>query len=72
VARFTDALGKILCPKTSEMLRTGPIQPDIAIAVGQVQPANGVREPLRPIAAMIRNPRSGLIMRSKENQPCQD
>ena len=25
VARFTDAIGKILCTKTSEMLRTGPI-----------------------------------------------
>jgi UDP-GlcNAc:undecaprenyl-phosphate GlcNAc-1-phosphate transferase len=30
VARFTDAIGKILCPKTSE---TNPIHPDIAIAV---------------------------------------
>jgi UDP-GlcNAc:undecaprenyl-phosphate GlcNAc-1-phosphate transferase len=72
VARFTDAVGKILCPKTSKMLRTWPLHPDIAIAVGQVQPTNGVREPLRPIAAMIRKPSPGLIMPSKENQPCQD
>ena len=27
VARFTDAIGKILRPKTSEMLRTDPISP---------------------------------------------
>ena len=56
VARFTDAIGKILCTKTSEMLQTGPIHRDIAIVVGQVQPANEVRNPLQPITAMIRNP----------------
>jgi UDP-GlcNAc:undecaprenyl-phosphate/decaprenyl-phosphate GlcNAc-1-phosphate transferase len=72
VARFTDAVGKILCPKTSEMLRTDPIHPDIAITVGQVQPANGVEKPLEPITAMMRNPSSGSIMPSKQDQPCQD
>lgn len=71
VARFTDAAGKILCPKTSEMLRD-PIRADIAIAVGQVQPADGVEKPLRPIAAMIRSPSPGLIMPNKESQPWQD
>jgi UDP-GlcNAc:undecaprenyl-phosphate GlcNAc-1-phosphate transferase len=72
VARFTDAIGKILCPKTSEMLRTEPIHPDVAIAVGQLQPANEVKKPLQPITAMIRNPNSGSIMPNKETQPCQD
>jgi len=61
VGRFTDTIGKILCTKTNEMLRSGAIHRDIAIAVGQVQPA-----------AMARNPNSGLVKLSKENQPCQD
>jgi hypothetical protein len=72
VTGFTDAVGKILYLKTSEMLRTDPIHPDIAIIVGQVQPANGVEKPLQPITALIRNCSSSLIMPSKENQPCQD
>jgi UDP-GlcNAc:undecaprenyl-phosphate/decaprenyl-phosphate GlcNAc-1-phosphate transferase len=56
VGRFTDAISKILRTKNSEMLRTGPIHMDIAIAVGQVQPASGVDKPLQPITMMIRNP----------------
>jgi hypothetical protein len=56
VARFTDAIGKILRPKIYEMLRTDPFHPDIAIDVGQVQPANRVDRPLQPITAMIQNP----------------
>lgn len=40
VARFTDAIGKMLPTKTSEMLRTGLSHPDIAIAAGQVQAAD--------------------------------
>jgi hypothetical protein len=72
VAGFTDAIGKILCPKTSEILRTDPIHPHIAIAVGRLQPANEVKKPLQPITAMIRNPSSGLIMPSEKNQTCQD
>ncbi|MGB9430603.1 MAG: MraY family glycosyltransferase [Candidatus Acidiferrum sp.] len=55
VARFTDAIGKILYPKTSEMLRTDPIHPDIAIAVGQLQPSSEVKKPLQPITAMTQN-----------------
>jgi hypothetical protein len=56
VAPFTDAIGKILRSKTSEMLRTDPFHPGIAIAVGQVQPDNGVKKLLQPITAMIRTP----------------
>jgi UDP-GlcNAc:undecaprenyl-phosphate GlcNAc-1-phosphate transferase len=56
VAGFTDAIGKILCKKTSEMLRTEPINMDIAIAVGQVRPANAIKKPFQPITTMIRNP----------------
>jgi UDP-GlcNAc:undecaprenyl-phosphate GlcNAc-1-phosphate transferase len=56
VARFTDAIGKILCTKTSETLRTDPIHTDIEIAVGQVQLANRAKKPLQPITTMIRNP----------------
>jgi hypothetical protein len=56
VARFTDAIGKILRTKTSEMLRIDSIHPDFAIAIGKIQPANGVKKPLKPITAMIRNP----------------
>ena len=55
VARFTDAIGKMLPTKTSEMLRADPIHPDIAIADRQVQPANRVSKPLAPITATIRN-----------------
>lgn len=49
VARFTDAIGKILCTKTSEMLRTGPIHPDIENPIGQVQQGNGVANPLESL-----------------------
>jgi UDP-GlcNAc:undecaprenyl-phosphate/decaprenyl-phosphate GlcNAc-1-phosphate transferase len=55
VARFTDAIGKMLPTKTSEMLRADPIHPDIAIADRQVQPANRVSKPLAPITMTIRN-----------------
>jgi UDP-GlcNAc:undecaprenyl-phosphate/decaprenyl-phosphate GlcNAc-1-phosphate transferase len=72
VGRFTDTIGKILCTKTTEMLRSGAIHRDIAIAVGQVQPANELKNPLQPITAMARNSNSALVMLSKENQPCQD
>jgi UDP-GlcNAc:undecaprenyl-phosphate GlcNAc-1-phosphate transferase len=56
VARFTDAISKVLRPKTFEMLRTDPFHPDIAIAIGQVQSTSGVDKPLQPITMMIRNP----------------
>ncbi len=56
VARFTDAIGKMLRTKTSGMLQTDPFHPDISIALGPVQPANGVRKPLQPVTAMIRDP----------------
>jgi UDP-GlcNAc:undecaprenyl-phosphate/decaprenyl-phosphate GlcNAc-1-phosphate transferase len=56
VARFTDAISKILPMKAYKMLRTDPIHIDIAIAVGQIQPASGVDKPLQPITMMIRNP----------------
>jgi UDP-GlcNAc:undecaprenyl-phosphate/decaprenyl-phosphate GlcNAc-1-phosphate transferase len=55
VARFTDAISKILRTKESELLRTGQTQMDIAIDVGQVQPASGVDKPLQPITAIIPN-----------------
>ena len=55
VARFTDAIGKILCTKTSEMLRTDPIHLEIPIAVGQVQPVDRVKTPLQ-LTGMIQNP----------------
>jgi hypothetical protein len=71
VAGFTDAVGKILCSKAPEMLGTHPIQ-EIAITVGQVQLANGVRKPVQPATALIQNTSSGLIMPSEENQLCQD
>lgn len=41
VTDFTDAISKILSLKTSEILRTDSIHPNIAIAVGQVRTANG-------------------------------
>lgn len=47
VARFTDAIGKILSPKTCEMLRTHQMHPDIAISVGHIRPVNEVRDPLQ-------------------------
>jgi UDP-GlcNAc:undecaprenyl-phosphate/decaprenyl-phosphate GlcNAc-1-phosphate transferase len=56
VARYTDAIGKMLRTKISEMLRTDPIRPDIAIAVEQVQTSSEVNKPLQAITAMIRNP----------------
>src|SRR4029077_20874916 len=40
VARFTDAIGKVLSPRTSEMLRTSAGYRDIEIADPQIQPAN--------------------------------
>ena len=49
VARFTDAIGKVLRSKTPEMLRTDPIHRPIAIPVGQAQPGNGVDNPLDSI-----------------------
>jgi UDP-GlcNAc:undecaprenyl-phosphate/decaprenyl-phosphate GlcNAc-1-phosphate transferase len=49
VARFTDVISKILRTKNSEMLRTNPILMDVAIAVGQIQPGNGVDNPLDSI-----------------------
>jgi len=45
VDRITDANGKILRTKNSEMLRIDPIHMDIAIAVGKVQSASGVDKP---------------------------
>jgi UDP-GlcNAc:undecaprenyl-phosphate GlcNAc-1-phosphate transferase len=56
VARFTDAIGKILRTKNSGMLRTGSFHSGVAIAVRPVQPANGIKKPLQPITEMIRNP----------------
>jgi hypothetical protein len=56
VARYTDAIGKILCTKTSEMIWTGQIHPDIVVAVTQEQLGNEASKPLAPITAMIRNP----------------
>ena len=56
VARFTDVIGKVLRTKTSEMLRTDTFHPDVAIAIGQIQPTGGIKKPLKPITAMIRNP----------------
>jgi hypothetical protein len=56
VTRFTDAIGKILRTKNSEMLLNEPIHMAIAIVVGQVQPARVVDKPLQPITAMIRDP----------------
>ncbi len=38
VSGFTDAIGKTLRTKTSEMLRTTPSRPDTAIAMTEVQP----------------------------------
>jgi UDP-GlcNAc:undecaprenyl-phosphate GlcNAc-1-phosphate transferase len=40
VARYTDAIGKVLSPRTSEMLRTSAGYRDIEIADPQIQPAN--------------------------------
>jgi UDP-GlcNAc:undecaprenyl-phosphate GlcNAc-1-phosphate transferase len=56
VARFTDAIGKVLRTKTSEMLRTDTFRPDIPISVGQAQPGNRVASPLESITMMTRNP----------------
>jgi UDP-GlcNAc:undecaprenyl-phosphate/decaprenyl-phosphate GlcNAc-1-phosphate transferase len=58
VAGFTDAIGKILRAKTSEMLLTDSFQTDAAIMGGRVQPAIGVKKPLKPIIAMIQNPKA--------------
>lgn len=66
VTGFTDVVGKILYLKTSEMLRTDPIHPDIAITVMNVQ-QDGVQKPLQPITAKIQNSSSSLIMPSKAN-----
>jgi UDP-GlcNAc:undecaprenyl-phosphate/decaprenyl-phosphate GlcNAc-1-phosphate transferase len=56
VAGFTDAIGKILRTKNSEMLRTDLFHPGIAIAAGQGLPAPGVNKSVQPITGMIRNP----------------
>jgi UDP-GlcNAc:undecaprenyl-phosphate GlcNAc-1-phosphate transferase len=56
VARFTDAIGKILRTKTSEMLRTDAFHHDIAITVGRGLPGTGVNKLVQPITAMFRNP----------------
>jgi UDP-GlcNAc:undecaprenyl-phosphate GlcNAc-1-phosphate transferase len=55
IARFTDVIGEILRTKSSKMLRTNPIQADIAVAIQQRQPAGTVKKPLRPTTAMVRN-----------------
>jgi hypothetical protein len=55
VARFTDAICKILCNKTYEMLQSDSNLTDITIAFGQVQRASEVKDPLQPITEMIRN-----------------
>jgi len=49
VARFTDAIGKVLRAKTFEMLRTDPIHRPIAISGEQEQPGNRVGNPLDSI-----------------------
>jgi UDP-GlcNAc:undecaprenyl-phosphate GlcNAc-1-phosphate transferase len=58
VARFTDVIGKILRAKTPELLRTSLFRPDVAIAIRQIQPAGAIKKPLKPISAMIRNPKA--------------
>jgi len=67
VARFTDAIGKILRKKTSEILLADTIHVAVAMAVRQVQPANEVKKALQPIAAIVQNRSSRLIMPSKQN-----
>jgi UDP-GlcNAc:undecaprenyl-phosphate/decaprenyl-phosphate GlcNAc-1-phosphate transferase len=52
VARFTDAIGKILRSKTSKMLGTETSHAEPAV---NQAPGNGAEKPLQPIAAMIRN-----------------
>ena len=56
VARYTDAIGKMLRTKTFEMQPACPIHPGIAVANGQVQKANGKAGQLAPLTAIIRNP----------------
>lgn len=72
VAGFTDAVGRILCLKISEILRTDSLHPNTAITVGHAQPANGVKQALQQTTATIRKPSTGLIMPVKEDQLCQD
>jgi len=52
VGRFTDAISKILPPKTSEILRADPIRWDIANTVRQVQSADGIEKPLQTITEL--------------------
>jgi UDP-GlcNAc:undecaprenyl-phosphate GlcNAc-1-phosphate transferase len=52
VSRFTDAIGRILRAKTSELLRTEPIRPAITISVKTMQPANGLGNSLAPITSL--------------------
>jgi hypothetical protein len=52
VGRFTDAISKILPPKTSEILRADPIRWDIANAVRQVPSADGIKKPLQTITEL--------------------
>jgi UDP-GlcNAc:undecaprenyl-phosphate GlcNAc-1-phosphate transferase len=53
LARYTDAIGKMLRVKTSQMLRADRVHVDSAITLGQIQPANGAGKPIGSIAAMI-------------------
>jgi len=55
VGRYTDAIGKLLRTKTSEMLRTGPIYADIGIDISPIPPGNGGAEPLAPITTITRS-----------------
>jgi len=52
VGRFTDAISKILPPKTSEILRADPIRGDITNAVRQVQSADRIKKPLQTITEL--------------------
>lgn len=54
VARFTDAIGEILCPKAAEMLRGAPARRDVAIAGVHLQPgaAGGIKKPLQPMTEL--------------------
>jgi UDP-GlcNAc:undecaprenyl-phosphate GlcNAc-1-phosphate transferase len=56
VARFSDAIGRILRPKSSEVIRTDPIHSGSAIPIGQVQPGHGVANALASITMMNRDP----------------
>ena len=47
VARFTDAVSKIMGLKAAEILRTDPAHQNISVAAKQIERANSVEEPLR-------------------------